>query len=603
MTATMLALRPYQAEGVEAAERAWARGIRRAAWVWPTGAGKTVGFAHVAARWVARHERTAVNRRRVLVLAHRTELIEQAASKLHDVAPNLRIGVVMGQKNQTLADVVVGSVQTLGGAYGERRLRQLLDVGLVVVDEAHHATAQSYLNVLGPLGCLPDRPQAWQSRQGGAGRAHGDAVALGVTATMMRGDDAALGEVWQDVVHSRGIAEMISDGFLVRPRGIRVRVDDLDLSKVKKSRGDYSEAALGAAITDSLAPEAVAKAYREHAADRPGILFAPTVASARVMSDALEGAGFTTALVHGEMPADQRRQALADFSAGKVQILCNCMVLTEGTDLPLASCAVIARPTTNAGLYIQMVGRVLRLSPQTGKGDALVLDVVGASQRHALVSPVELFGDELGELERRSCDCSDDRIADCPCGAVCSRDCPCGGGSTCGCPKSFEDLDEEQTLDGAIGDMGVDGPLRSEEVDLFHGSKSAWLRTYGGVWFIPAGHRYIAILPAPAAGEWDVVEMHCETVGKSSWIARGVADLSYAMAWAEGDVTASERMTAQRESTWRARQPSQNQRWLAQRNGVSVVDGELSGEVSNKITVALASRRIDPRVPVYARGR
>jgi superfamily II DNA or RNA helicase len=551
----VLKLRPYQRDAIDAIVRARRAGTTRPAVVLPTGSGKTVVFAHDVKEW---RESDEGRGRRALVLAHRTELIEQAAGKLHSVAPEMRIGIVKGARNQTLADVVVGSVQTLRG---DRRLRQLIDVGLVVVDECHHATADSYLKILESLGCMRERNPV---------------PAVGYTATMVRGDDKALGAVWQDVVYTRTIAEMIRDGFLVRPRGIRVKVEDLDFSRVRKTRGDYSEHDLGEALEASMAPEAIAKAYLEHASNRPGILFAPTVSSAAVIADALSAAGISTGLVHGETPVEERRRTLREFADGKIQVLANCMVLTEGFDSPNASCVVIARPTTHKGLYIQMVGRALRLYP--GKSDALVLDVTGASQRHALSSAVELFGEEP---ERADEDESGDELTD-------------------------EVGDDEVSLGEALDEtVYAQGELVSIEVDLFHGSESAWLRTYGGTWFLPAGERYIAILPAPRAGAYDVVAMHRYRVGESRWVVRDVDELSYAMAHAESDVTPIEQTLARKERSWRAKRPSEPQRALAMRLGLGPLDGMFAGEASNLISQMLASQRIDARASMilasYAR--
>lgn len=553
----MLALRDYQREAVEAVEAAWwSRGMRRPAVVLPTGSGKTVAFAHLAARYLAS---VAGRGRRVLVVAHRTELIEQAAAKLRSVAPGARIGIVKAQRNQTLADIVVASVPTLAS---ERRRRMVSNVGLVIVDECHHGVARSYVDVLMHYGCM-----------------NGDAKAVGFTATMSRGDSKALGEVWEDVVYQRSIADMVGAGWLVRPRGLRVRVDDLDLRGVKRRGGDYAEGQLGEAIEASMAPETVAKAVREHASDRPTLLFAPLVSTAEVFREALEAEGFPSAMVCGETPPDERRRAVEAFMDRRTQVLCNAMVFTEGTDLPLASCVVVARPTTNAGLYVQMVGRVLRPAP--GKDDALVLDVVGASQRHALAAHVELFGEEsVRDLDAEGVE----------------RDLD-------------DDLDEgELTLASGLGldvddPSWVNGPIVAEVVDLFHGSDSAWMRTRAGVWFLAAGERYVAIVPGDPnrEGGYDVVAMHRYVVGESRWVMRGVSDLAYAMAWAEGDVTPAERLTARRERSWRARRPSERQRDLARRYGIMISPDMHSGEVSNRISVAMASTRIDVRLPAYAR--
>lgn len=541
----MIELRDYQREAVDAALGAWAGGLQRPAEVLPTGAGKTVVFAEVLRR--AALEQGG----RSLVLAHRTELITQAAGKLRDVAPELRVGVVKAGRNETLAPVVVGSVQTLASDF---RRRQLYDVRRVIVDEAHHATAASYVKTLQHFGCFES----------------GGAVALGVTATMSRGDTKALGDVWQDIVFERPISWMISRRWLVRPRGVRVAIAELDMSRVKTSRGDYAVGDLGRALEDSLAPEAVAKAMIEHVppGTRPTLLFAPTVRVTELFAEALTDAGYGVRVVTGEMPAQERAQALEDFRNGKVQVLCNCMVLTEGTDLPLASCVVIARPTRHAGLYVQMVGRVLR--PWPGKDDALVLDVVGASKRHGLVGHVELFGEAAAREQ-------DDE-------------------------ESVEVADEEITLDdvGAALDepSWTNGPLVSEEVDLFHGSKSAWLRTHAGVWFLPLGDWFLAIVRAQAYGHpgWTVVRLHKSVarMADSRFVTREpVSDLSYAMAYAEADVTHDEATYTRKARAWRRQSPTEPQTRFAAQFGIDTT-GMTKGEVASLLSVEVATRRIDP---------
>jgi ATP-dependent helicase IRC3 len=544
---SLLPLRPYQREAVDAVEASWAAGMRRPAVVLPTGAGKTVVFAHLTAD---RYRRQGGGKR-TLVVAHRNELIEQAAAKISAVAPDLRVGIVKAARNETRAQIVVASIQTLRN---EQRRRMISDVGLVVVDECHHAAADTYLAVLGHYGCIPT-----------VERSEVTTDAVGFTATMVRGDDRALGAVWEDVVYRRSIAEMIHLGFLVRPRGVRVRIDDLDLSKVRRSRGDYSEGDLGRALTESLAPEVIAKAVAEHARDRRSILFAPTVASGQVIADAVRDVGLTVGMVQGDMPTEARRRILSDFSAGQIGLMVNCMVLTEGFDDPATDCVIIARPTTNVGLYVQMVGRALR--PYPGKTDALVLDVVGASQRHALASPVDLFGDDPAERERA--------IAE------------------------LDGLDDGDELDdGEIVADYVVGPTVSEEVDLFHGSVMQWLQTDGGIWFLPAGERYIAIVPSELAGHYDVVAMFkSRGQGEARWVIRNVADRAYAMAWAEGEVSPAEMTTARRERGWRFRPPTDKQLRFAQRLRVPFSLATTSGELSSMIETKLATSRIDP--PTY----
>jgi superfamily II DNA or RNA helicase len=558
----VIELRDYQTEAVEAVEAAWRGGLNRPAIVLPTGAGKTIVLAETVRRWLAREGRPTG--RRAVVIQHRDELGEQNANKLRDVfaadrAAGWRVGRVQAGRNETLADAVVASAQTLARP---ARLRQMLDVGLVVVDESHHAVAPTYVNILRHFGVLD-----------------GNTASLGVTATMSRGDELALGDVWQDIVFQRSIAWMISKGWLVKPRGVRVRVADLDLAGVRKTGGDYAAGSLGAALEESLAPDAVAKAMTEHVppGSRPTILFAPTKRTAGLFAEALEAAGYTTATLTDGMPAEERSGALAAFRAGDVQVLCNCMILTEGTDLPMAACAVIARPTRHAGLYVQMVGRVLRLWP--GKSDALVLDVVGASARHGLTAGVELFGEQSIHDEREQLDKDDLEI----------------------------DPDEELTLDtiGGVLDVGdvddpswVNGPITSEIVDLFHGSESAWMRTRAGVWFLPTKERYVVILRADAYGArgWAVAALWKDwrRMAESRFVVpEPVSDLSYAMAYAESDIRPGEELVSRRSRPWRKGQPTDKQIALAGKFGIRH-EGLTAGALSNLIEVEMATRRIDP---------
>lgn len=565
LTGGGLALRGYQLEAVDAAIDA---DVQRSAIVLPTGAGKTAVIAGV----VQRHLASWNGPGRALVVAHRIELIEQNARTIRRFAPALRVGIVKAERDQTGHPVISASVQTLGGRYGADRLKRIRDVSLVVIDECHHAAADSYMKILGHFGCF----------------AAGGARALGLTATMVRGDDKALGDVWQDVVYSKSIAWMIAEGWLVRPRGLRVRVPDLDLRKVRKSRGDFSDSSLGEAIEGSLAPELVAKAYAEHAAAKQGILFAPTVRTAELYRDALREVGISAELISGETEAGERRRTLRRFEDGTVQVLCNCMVLTEGTDLPMAEVCVIGRPTLNRGLLIQMAGRVLRLHP--GKDSALIMDVSGATERHSLLGGIELFG-EQGVTVPVDGEAPEDEPG----------------------PELEEfDLGQSTELDREIdeGPTWLTGPTEVIEVDLFHGSRSMWQRTRGGIWFIHAtgggkgaSDRYIVVQRAARAGAWDVAEMDARVRGRSSWVATDVDDLSYAMAFGEANVTPAEQMGARRGARWRALAASEEQVAKAERMGVPRVLTQhmTRGELSNKIDIVNASARIDPYVPAHAR--
>jgi superfamily II DNA or RNA helicase len=570
--------RDYQVEAVEAAEQAHDRGVVAPAEVMATGLGKTVVFSLVAKRWIG--DRAPARRRgaRVVALAHRTELVEQAQGELHDVAPELRTGIVMGNRNQTLHDVVCASPQTLNTP---SRRRQLLDVGLVIVDECHHYAAPSFRAVLDHF-----------TEQG--------ALVLGMTATMSRQDGRSLGSVFDEVVFTRDIHFGVREGHLVRPTGIRVKVDALDLRTVRRRGNDYDLEALGTALVDSLAPKRIAEALQEHAPDGCIVVFAPSIASAEAIAEACAQAGMTSGVVSYRTPKDERRRLLEAHKDGTLQVICNAMVLTEGWNNKRCDTAVIARDTESDGLYQQMVGRILR--PFPGKITAKVLDVVGVSQKRVLQAQIDLFGAEYAEPdEREACNCGtfislSVQRNDCPCTRrPCLPDCQCGGyldGKPCGCWTSSQPAE----LAEPVAELYVDGSLKHEQVDLFHGSRNAWLQTRGGTWFLAAGERLIAILPAAQAGHWDVLAMHRTRLrdpAYSRWVMRNVGDLGFAQAWAEGDVTPQEQTTAMRGRTWRVKAPTSDMIRQADRLGIVIPAGASGGEVVDMISIAQASARID----------
>jgi superfamily II DNA or RNA helicase len=524
----------------------------------PTGAGKTVMFSHLI-----RDEFIEFPDTRAVVLVHRDELADQALDKIHQVAPGLRAGKVKADSNDVTADVVVASVQTL--AVGSR-LDQLKateqehgPLALVVVDECHHAVAPSWRRVLDALGCF--NPES-------------GAHVVGFSATLARGDGIGLGSVWQEVAYAISLTRLIRRGHLADVRGIQVKVEDLDLSGVRRSGGDYQAGALGAAIDESAAPETIAKAYLEHAADRPGMVFAPTVDTAVAIDNALNGAGIVTATVTGETPREERQLIYKRSREGDVQVLANCMVLTEGFDAPWISCAVIARPTQSAPLYTQMVGRVLR--PWPGKVDALVLDVVGASSNHKLATLIDLQ------------------------------------------PGAVSTIREDQTLTEAIEEAELDA-LRDEQereayarqsrltaklVDLFAQSRSVWLRTEAGVWFIPTRDGEVFLWPADARGgepgTWDVA--HAPTDGHKAlpWqrLHEGLG-IDLAMSWAQAEAEERDPSVATKDASWRTRggKASEGQikflRSFKHLLGGREPEELRKAEASDIISVGLASRKFD----------
>ena len=547
-------LREYQEEAVRLLVEGWAGGERALAVQLPTGMGKTVIFSALARERVA-------STGRVLILVHRDELVRQALSKLHGTLPRgATTGVIKGAIHEPAADVVVGSVQTLGRS-GSRKLSDLAPdhFGTIVVDEAHHAAADSYRRIFDHF---PDARMA------------------GFSATLERQDKRGLGDVWERVVMEKSIIWGIRKGYLTDVRGKAVTVQDLDLGKVKKSGGDYQDGDLGDALIDSGAPEQVADAYLEHAAQpdgtlRQGVAFWPTVAAAHEGADAMNAAGIKTEVITGSTPLEERTAIYARVRDGVTTVLSNCMVLTEGFDMPQLSCVVIARPTTSRALYVQMAGRGLR--PFPGKTDCLLLDVAGVSSRLKLASIADLSltrvveeGESLTEAEDRELEEDEERAAAVP-------------------PPA-----------------GTSGTIKVTDVDLFGTRSQMWLQTRKGYWFIPAGDWTVVVVPHDTLEvTYDVWALY--TGWRNRQPHRSIitdVTLEYAMVWAEGEAEDLDASIAKRTASWRKRKEpaSEAQLRMAANLHIMVNDPKkiTKRELSDLISIVIASRAADSyTIPVH----
>ncbi|EPZ44289.1 hypothetical protein AAC03nite_34840 [Alicyclobacillus acidoterrestris] len=318
----------------------------------------------------------------ILVLAHRTELLDQAESKLNLVWPGVMTGRVQGARNEQLAEVILASTQTLVAG------RSIPEPGLIIYDECHHSRAEGAFRILQDLGVF---------------REDGPPL-LGVTATPSRSDGSQIGDVFEHVTYERTILEMVMDGYLTDVRGLQVNVPNLDFRYVRTSGGDYSQQDLSATLNHDIALNAVVEAYVQYARYRKSVVFAVDVAHANSLAERFKLAGYAAASVDGSMSAEQRARILSDFSNNKLKILVNCSLLTEGWDEPSVDCVVIGRPTKSQALYTQMIGRAIRLHP--GKNDALVLDLTGASEDKNLQTFTKLITSQSSKQnqERRSSD-------------------------------------------------------------------------------------------------------------------------------------------------------------------------------------------------------
>lgn len=369
-------LRPYQYEALEAIRTAHAAGVRRQFVVLPTGTGKTVLFSHL-------HE-ALVNPYPMLVLAHREELLEQAAAKIHQANPGLSVEIEQGSRYAQRPDVVVASVASLGRADGRRIGRFERDYfSAIVVDEAHHAAAPSYGRVLDYFG---------------------DAFRIGFTATPQRTDNTRLTDIFDEVVFYRSIIDMIHEGWLCPLVGYRLTTS-VDLSRVRIVKGDFAEGELSSAVNIDARNEMIVDAYEEFLPGRQTIVFCVDVAHAYAVAAHFEKRGIRSACVVGSTPTDERRGILSDFRDQRTQVLTNCMVLTEGFDEPAVSGIIMARPTQSSLLYTQAVGRGTRL--HEAKSDCTVIDIadvtrgrtpVGLPSLMGLPSDFDLEGEQLDEV-------------------------------------------------------------------------------------------------------------------------------------------------------------------------------------------------------------
>jgi superfamily II DNA or RNA helicase len=500
-------LRQYQVDLVNGSLKLWREGFRRIAMVMATGGGKTPTAMKLANLCLDADLP-------VLWIAHRTELIDQAIDKAEQVAPGRRIGRMQATTKQYRAEIVVGSVQTCSTTSSLNLLKSRR-WGLVIVDETHHVAADTYQKVLRELGCFePDGP-----------------LMLGVTATLDRADGLALGNTFEAVVEPRvGLIDLIRhpDGpYLVPPRGIRVMIDGLNLDKVRRVAGDFNSGHLGRAMSDAMAPAKIVEAWVEHAKGCPTVAFLPTVAFSIEQAQAFNDAGFVAVHLDGTTAASERARVLDEFRTGRVDVLCNVNLFTEGTDLPSIGCVILGAPTSSGNRYQQMVGRGLRLYP--GKSFCWILDVTGVTKRHKLATLVNLGGADAAE------DTPDDLLM-----------------------YEEDDLAGEVDQPAGTDDEGgeadpveyADGPLAHELVDLFGQAHSAWLRTPGGTWFVPAGSAFVFLRPV-GDDHYDLCWQIDAWPGDSG-VIRERMEIGYAMA--AGDAWIADRpvLQAERGAPWRS---------------------------------------------------
>lgn len=387
-------LRPYQSAASDAIFKEWEDNDATLV-VMPTGGGKTVLFADVIRR---------VFPRRALVIAHREELIFQARDKIQRVT-GLSADVEMGEYRADgglfgQARVVVSTIQTqCSGGDGGGRMSKFdpQRFGVLIIDEAHHATSRSYRRVIDYY------------------RTNPALKVLGVTATPDRADEEALGQVFQSVAFDYEVLDAIHDGWLVPIEQQMVHVEGLDYSSIRTTAGDLNGGDLAAVMEAEKNLQQMASASLATIGSRRALVFTASVKAAEMTAEIFNRhrAGMAS-WVCGKTDREKRRRVLADFAAGKLQVVCNCGVLTEGFDDPGVEVVIMGRPTKSRSLYSQMVGRSTRPLPgvvdgpetaderraaiaASAKPSCLVVDFVGNAGKHKLVTSADILGGKVSE--------------------------------------------------------------------------------------------------------------------------------------------------------------------------------------------------------------
>jgi ATP-dependent helicase IRC3 len=499
-------------------------GITRPLVALPTGTGKTVIFSHLIDQRVGRS----------LVLAHRDELIRQTVDKLLLVNPDCKVGVVKAEENELFAPVVVGSVQTLSRP---NRLEQMVpDFDTVIIDEAHHAPAATYQRVMEYLGCFePEGP-----------------LTVGFTATPERADKVGLGQVWDQIVYQKSLLEMITAGYLSDLRAVRITLK-ADLDQVHTRHGDFIDSELESVLLNADAPEHVVAAYQSHAQGRKALAFTPTVKMAHLVAEAFHDAGIGAEALDGKTPLDERRDILHRLRTGETDVVCNCAVLTEGLDEPSIDCIIVARPTKSKPLYIQMVGRGTRTYP--GKTDCLVLDVVGVTKRHDLVTASEIFNLDLRSRSVK---------------------------------EAVEYQEQRERVLAESGAEVLSGELVAQQVDLFGSRSMHWVQTRQGAWVLSLGDGFVR-LEQDEGDRWNV---HCLENGGQARLLRSGLPLGYAQGVAEDFAReCGAAWLLNPNARWRSEPASDKQiNWLRWK-GIPVTPGLTKGQASDMRQAYEGARR------------
>jgi superfamily II DNA or RNA helicase len=544
----MLHLRSYQSEALERVRQAYKDGKRRVIVSLPTGAGKTVVFAHFP--------RFFQMKKRLLVLAHREELLLQAREKFLHVDPELKVGIEQsGSRAPADAKVVIASVPTLGRA-GGTRLHQLSpeEFFLIVVDEAHHAVALTYRRIFEHFGLFDPNTRRYL---------------VGFTATPRRGDKQGLGAVFEEVCYARDLREMIAEQYLCPITGWRVH-SDTSLDKVQIRHGDFVESQLSQVVNTSERNNLLVTAYRKYASGRRAIVFCVNVAHAMDVCQAFMLVGIRTSAVWGDMPREDRRMKLGQFSRGDIDVVTNCNVLTEGFDEPRVEAIIMARPTRSKLLYAQMVGRGTRRHPE--KANLEIIDIADNSRTHQLPGLNDLFN-----LPSRF---------------------NLKGSDALKTERLIKDLTERNPwIDVSRIHTPDDVKVAAERIDFWNFDPPAELAEFTpNTWHaVPGGYRLFLSDGESLLVESDLLDtwsVQLKSPRTGSTPLERIAELESAIHFADAFVSSkrsdSERLVS-RDARWRDGAPTEKQIGVLERNGIIVPPELTRGQAAQMIRYIIAS--------------
>ena len=558
-------LRQYQLEAVEAVESDWADGIKRAGVVLPTGAGKSTVIGKLVSNAYQRGHR-------VVMLAHRGELIDQMIRDLKAVdpsIPNQHIGIVRAEQDDHHAPIVGATLQTLATA---KRRKALGKRDVIIWDEVHHAPAVGYHATFRELG------------------GYDDAMMCGFTATMYRSDNTkgktseiGLGDVIEKISYERNLRWAIEQGYLVPPTGLTVRIGELNaLNKIKNVAGDFHQGDLAEIM--EAAVEYTVDAIEMHAPDRRSIVFAASVEAANQITDLINERGnLKAATTIGALSYEERQPIYQAFRDGDLDVMVTVMVLSEGADFPMCDCVVMARPTRSRVLYSQMVGRALRLYED--KSDALVLDLSGTTRQMKLIHLSELVHG-MG-IETKEVDEDGEEILCDECGLNLGA---------CLCEPEEPEVRIRLTRQGVV-DMVT--------IDLLDDDDTLWLETPAGVPFISLSDGWVVFAwPRDGqrdSGEWAVGYINTRSPSKHGWQETDVTGepvywpMATAVRKAQDWAVDSGFPLPSKYAAWRTKNqaPSEKQIQIARRMEIPAYEGMTKGRCSDEISIAFAAKVLD----------